>query len=205
MSPRRVQPAPERDTLLTIPNLITFLRILLIIPFVQAVTAGNDTRAVIIFFIAGVTDAFDGVLARALNQTSKFGRLVDPVADKVLAGIAYVAMSLFRGPRPAVPIWIMAVVLTRDALILLGCAFIYWKAHTTAFRPSFAGKFNTVVELNLIGLFLVACLYPPISPLLPAYYVVFAVSIVVSFTGYVRQGIAMLRDAGAAPSCPPGV
>ena len=182
----------EKDKLLTIPNLLTLARILLIIPFVYAVTSGNDLRAVIIFFIAGISDALDGTLARALNQLSKFGRLVDPVADKVLAAIAYTAMSFFRGARPAVPAWVTTAVIGRDVLILLGVAIIYRRVRTTDFRPTLAGKLNTVIELNTIGLFLIAQLWPLLAVIFPGLYLLLVLSIVVSFSGYVRQAMKML-------------
>jgi cardiolipin synthase len=193
MSPREVVPVPEADTILTIPNLITLVRILLIIPFVHYVNTGQDRRALVIFFIAGVSDTIDGTIARVFHQSSKLGRLIDPVADKVLAGIAYVVMSLFRDGRSAIPVWVMAFVITRDILILLGCAIIYFKAHTTAFRPTLAGKLNTFIELITLGLFLGVSLIPAIATILPVLYIVLAISIVISFSGYVRQGIGMLR------------
>lgn len=191
MSPRQV--TSETDRLLTIPNLITVFRILLIVPFVQAVMNGNDVRATGIFFIAGMSDTIDGTLARVLHQQSRIGRLVDPVADKVLNGIAYVAMSLFRGSWPAIPVWAMAMVIVRDVLILVGCAVIYARIHRMDFRPTVAGKLNTFLELIGIGLFLGISIVPALSVLFPWLFWLLGASIVISFAGYARQGVAMLK------------
>src|SRR4051812_27756954 len=112
----------EVDTWRTVPNLITAVRVLLIVPFSYFVARGQDLYALAIFFVASVSDSIDGTVARWLNQRSKLGRLVDSVADKVLTGVAYVMMSWFRGDRPAIPVWVMVAVITRDILILAGCA-----------------------------------------------------------------------------------
>jgi cardiolipin synthase len=186
----------ETQSWRTIPNLITAIRILMIVPFVHFVGTGQDRYALIIFFIAGISDSLDGALARWLNQTSKFGRLVDPVADKFLAGIAYTAMSLFRNGRSAVPVWVMIAVIARDVLILLGCWVVYRVAHDSSFRPTIAGKINTVIELGTIGVFLGTDLFPALTGLLPYLYAIMAVSIVISAAGYARQGFRMLRRAG---------
>jgi cardiolipin synthase len=188
-------PTGETDNWRTIPNLISALRMLLIVPFCYAAIHGQDGRAVIIFFIAGVSDSFDGYLARKLNQSSKLGRLVDPVADKILAGIAYVVLSLYRDGFSAIPHWAMGAVLARDVLILVGCVIVYRLAHTTAFKPSLIGKVNTFFELLLIGWFLTASVYPVVSPGLPVLYVLIVVTIAVSFAGYARQGVRMIRAA----------
>lgn len=197
MSPREAnsQAGLETHTWRTIPNLVTALRILLIIPFSYYAARGQDLHALAIFFLAGCSDALDGALARWLNQTSKWGRLADPVADKFLAGIAYVVLSVFRGGRPAIPTWVMGVVVSRDVLILLGCWIVYRMAHDTGFKPTLLGKLNTLIELGVIGWFLTATLFPSVAGALPALYVLMAVSIVVSFAGYARQGVRMIRAA----------
>jgi cardiolipin synthase len=207
MSPRKVTRTPvayspiglETDSWRTLPNLITALRFLLIIPFTYYAARGRDLRALAVFVIAGLSDTLDGTLARWLNQTSKLGRLVDPVADKVLTGIAYVVLSAFRDSRTAIPIWVMVVVVTRDVLILLGCWIVYRIAHDTGFKPTISGKLNTLIELAVIAGFLAATRFPAITAALPFLYVVMTASIVVSFTGYARQGVRMIRTASSTP------
>ena len=193
MKTTNASPGREVDTWRTIPNLITALRFLLIFPFGYYAVHGQDMRALAIFFIAGVSDTLDGTLARWLHQTSKLGRLVDPVADKILTGIAYVLLSVFREDKQAIPVWVMGAVLSRDVLILLGCWIIYRVAHDTGFKPSVFGKLNTLIELAVIGWLLSATRFPALASALPTLYVLMTLSIVVSFVGYARQGIRMLR------------
>jgi cardiolipin synthase len=188
-----VTPAHEVETWRTVPNLITAVRILLILPFTYYVVSGHDLSALVVFFVAGISDTIDGTLARWLHQTSKVGRLVDPVADKVLTGIAYVALSLFREGHSAIPKWVMGAVVARDVLILVGCWIVYRVAHDLGFRPTVFGKLNTLIELGVIGFFLGSTRFPVIAGWLTAMYLVMAISIVVSFAGYVRQGVRMIR------------
>jgi cardiolipin synthase len=206
MSPLKVPPVlvanssagSELQSWRTIPNLVTALRILLIVPFIYYAINGRDLRALGVFFLAGVSDTLDGTLARWLNQTSKLGRLLDPVADKVLTGIAYFVLSVFRDGRPAIPIWVMAVAVSRDLLILVGCWIVYRSTHEAAFKPTIYGKLNTLIELAVIAGFLAATRFPAISHVLPALYVVMTISILVSFADYARQGLRMIHAAGTS-------
>jgi cardiolipin synthase len=185
----------ETESWRTLPNLLTALRILLIVPFGYYAVHGQDINALVIFVIAGLTDTLDGTLARWLNQRSKLGRLVDPIADKFLTGIAYIILSLFRDGRPAIPTWLMAAVIARDILILSGSWLVYRIAQTTAFQPTIFGKLNTLIELSVIAGFLGMTYFPEVASVMPVFYVVTAVSILVSFSGYARQGIQMIQTA----------
>ena len=188
-----MSPPTETQSWRTIPNLITALRILLIVPFVYYVVHGRDMHAFAIFVVAGISDTLDGTLARWLHQTSLWGRLVDPVADKFLAGIAYVALSAFRDGRPAIPLWVMAAVVSRDVLILLGCWIVYRVTRDIGFKPTVFGKLNTLIELAVIAGFLASSRYPALAAALPPLYIVMAVSIAVSLADYTRQGMRMLH------------
>ena len=183
----------ETESWWTIPNLITALRLLLILPFAGYARDGRDLSALAIFFVAGVSDALDGAVARWLDQRSRFGRLVDPVADKLLTAIAYIVLSLYRDSLAAIPVWVMAVVVSRDVLILLGCWIVYQIARDTGFRPTVFGKLNTLIELGVIAWFLAGAEWPDTRPALPALYFLMTVSIVFSFADYTRQGWRMIR------------
>src|SRR5689334_1928041 len=96
----------ERNAWLTVPNALTLIRVLAIIPFVALATRGRDRAAMILFIAAGVTDMLDGTIARRFGQTSKMGRLLDPLADKLFTGVTFVTLSAFRGPLPHIPAWL---------------------------------------------------------------------------------------------------
>jgi cardiolipin synthase (CMP-forming) len=193
---RRLPRSPgssERHLWLTIPNAITLLRLLAVVPFFYLVTRGNDRGALILFVAAGITDSLDGVIARRLGQTSKYGRLLDPIVDKLFTGVSYVALSAFRRGLPHIPTGIMAAVLARDALILAGSLLVYGKSRNSGFKPSVYGKLNTFIEIGVVVCFLAASDIRPIAPMLPFFYVLLLVSIVLSAVDYTRTGLRMMQ------------
>ena len=103
-----------------IPNFITSLRLLLAIPISISIYQGNEVLALILFVIAGVSDSLDGFLARKFNWESKFGQLLDPLADKCLILSTMLALAF----ASKLPIWIVSILLVRDAIIVMG-AMLY--------------------------------------------------------------------------------
>ncbi|HWB85765.1 MAG TPA: CDP-alcohol phosphatidyltransferase family protein [Bryobacteraceae bacterium] len=179
----------------TLPNLLTALRILLIAPFVYAAVQGMDIIALGVWIAAGLTDLLDGYFARSLKQSSKLGRFADPVADKLLTGSAFVALSLFRDGRSAIPLWLMWAVILRDILILAGCLVVYGLSRSNRFRPKLLGKLNTFIEILVVTWFLSASAFPMWSPALATLYAVALISIVASAGDYSWQGIRMVRES----------
>jgi cardiolipin synthase len=186
-------PPAERATLWTAPNAITALRVLLIPPFAAYAIAGQDMAALAIFAAAGLSDVLDGALARRWGQSSKWGRLLDPFADKLLTGTAFVVLALFRPAPPAMPLWVMAAVVGRDAAILAGSALVYGAKRNSGFKPSLAGKLNTLIEIGVVVWFLAAARFAGLAPVLPLLYAALLISLVVSLADYTRAGFRMLR------------
>jgi cardiolipin synthase len=182
----------ETTNWLTIPNLLTAFRLMLTIPFLYFVVHGRDVGALIVFVVAGLSDCLDGFLARRLDQSSLLGRLVDPAADKVLTCSAFVALAFFH-PGSAMPEWVAMTAVARDVLIVIGSLAVYVGTQNSAFRPSFLGKFNTVVEILVVVLFLSSPLSREIANSLDPLYIILALSIVLSFGSYVLQGASMYR------------
>ena len=105
---------------LTIPNLLSILRMGLIPWFAISVIDGDATRALWIFAIAGVTDALDGFIARFWRQQSALGAYLDPLADKLLLVTAYVMLAIPNLRLGLViPAWVTALVITRDVVIVV--------------------------------------------------------------------------------------
>jgi len=179
----------------TIPNLLTATRILFIAPFAWLCIRGYDSSALILFFIAGLTDTLDGTLARALKQRSKFGRLADPLADKLLTTVAFLALSLFRTNRPAIPLWLAIAVISRDVLILAGALLVYAVTHSTSFEPHIFGKVNTFIELMLIVVVLASSRLQFLSHIMKALYILLVVSLLMSAIDYAAQGVRMIRHS----------
>ncbi|KAF0250229.1 MAG: CDP-diacylglycerol--glycerol-3-phosphate 3-phosphatidyltransferase [bacterium] len=142
-------------TNLTIPNLLTLLRILLIPVFVWAILDLNFTLALIVFFIAGISDGFDGFLARRLNQQSQLGQWLDPIADKLLLTITCLVLTLpDKGYQP-LPIWLTIAIIIRDVGILIVALSIRHLTGFSDFKPSKPGKLNTVLLLVTVLAFLI--------------------------------------------------
>jgi cardiolipin synthase len=113
--PRAREPRYTRDDL-TLANAFTTLRILLTPIFAWLWRTGDNDRALRVFLAAAATDLIDGFLARWLNQKSRLGALLDPIADKLLMLVALlVGLSLGE-----IPVWLAAVIICRDALLLVG-------------------------------------------------------------------------------------
>jgi cardiolipin synthase (CMP-forming) len=131
------------------------LRILLIPFFIMAILNERFSLALAIFFVAGITDGLDGLLARRLNQRSQLGQWLDPAADKLLLITTYIILTLpGHGYRP-VPLWLTAAMILRDIAIVSTALAIRSITGFSDFKPSRPGKWNTTVLLVTVLAFLV--------------------------------------------------
>jgi len=143
--------------IVTLPNLLTIFRMVLIPVFVSMLFYQRFVWALGIFVVAGVTDGLDGLLARRFQQQSPLGRILDPIADKMMLVTAFVVLSLrnvFPIPLPKhlpVPFWVTITVISRDVFIIVGAAAINMVTGFRAFRPSSLGKISTVVQIVTIA------------------------------------------------------
>lgn len=129
-----------------IPNLISFLRLLLTIPVVWAFLEGEFLLALVIFFIAGVSDALDGFLAKRLHWQSRLGGLLDPLADKALL----VSSFLCLGGLGLLPAWLVALVIARDVIIVTGALVYSVQVEQLNAEPSLISKLNTLLQIILV-------------------------------------------------------
>ena len=162
---------------MTIPNLLTLLRILLIPVFVTQLYYGYFDWALATFFLAGASDAVDGLIARAFNQSSELGKALDPIADKLMMITAFVVLAMPplvpASKHLPVPFWLTAGVITRDVLIIVVAAAIFFSTGFRRFRPSLWGKISTIVQVFAVLLILIATNYPAIGDIyLPFVYIV---------------------------------
>src|SRR5260370_40779459 len=112
--------------MLTIPNVLTLVRLLLIPVFLFASFRGMFLTALILFVTAAVTDIFDGLIARRLNQRSRIGAILDPAADKIMLVFGYLYYTLAPNlPVTRIPGWLTFVVFIRDFTIMLFAYFMY--------------------------------------------------------------------------------
>ena len=134
-----------------LPNMITVLRFVLIVPVVLSLLGENFRWGLAFFAIAGLSDGLDGFLARHFGWTSRFGAIADPLADKILMGVVFIALTV----TGHVPVWLTAAVLLRDVVIVTGAAFYHWLFGELEFSARATGKTNTVVQIVFVLLVLV--------------------------------------------------
>lgn len=140
-----------------IPNILTIIRILLIPFILDAIYKGNYILGIVLFTISGITDVLDGIIARKFNLISNFGKLMDPLADK-LTQIAVLMVLVYAR---IIPLWILAIVIIKELIMVIGASFLYGK--NVVVYSKWYGKLATVLfylaivvslivkQLNLIG------------------------------------------------------
>ena len=129
-----------------IPNLLSIIRIGLVYPILNNIYLLNYKISLIIFIVASITDALDGYLARKLNWQSELGKILDPVADKLLLSGAIFVLWLSN----LIPFYVFFILIARDVIILLGAAFQMTLTDSKAPYPNFLGKFTTIMLIVYI-------------------------------------------------------
>jgi len=150
-----------KSQLLTAPNQITLLR-LIFIPFVIiTVLDGNWPWALGLLIAAGLSDALDGLLARALHQQTLLGQYLDPIADKLLLSSLFLVLSVAK----KIPWKYTVLVFSRDVCIVATAVVLYATVGFRDFRPSIFGKINTLCQIAAV-FFVVLSQVMPVPPVL---------------------------------------
>ena len=175
----------ERDRFWTLSNAVSLLRAVLTLPAVWLISLGPDYvwEAFGVVVVMIVSDWVDGWLARWRDEISQWGKILDPLADKVAVGAITLAMVVFKD----LPVWLVVVVLLRDAVIFLAGMYLV-KRHDVLLSSNFLGKVTTLV---LSGL-LLAYLWDA-DALKPALIGLSVVFLVVSLISYGRQFFDVLK------------
>lgn len=185
---------------LTIPNILTFLRIGLIPIFAILLVYNREAWALVVFTIAGVSDGVDGFIARRMKQESELGTIIDPIADKLLMTTAFVMLTLpsvmgTGRPHLPVPFWVTATVIGRDVAIIAVAGAINVMTGFRGFKPSWLGKASTFVQVVGVILVLVAAVFPANNGLfLPTTYTVVTAFAVFSGIHYIFHVAKLMRE-----------
>ena len=178
--------------IVTVPNLLTIFRMVLIPVFASLLFYQKFVLALVVFVIAGITDGLDGLLARRFDQKSQLGTILDPIADKMMMVTSFVVLSMrsvFPQPVPShlpIPFWVTIAVISRDVFILVGAAAINIVTGFRGFRPSLLGKINTTVQIIAIAAIMFAASVPyGIGYYLPTIYATVFAFAVLSGVHYV--------------------
>jgi cardiolipin synthase (CMP-forming) len=150
-----------------VPNSITLFRLALVPVFVVFQLSHEPEWALACFTTAAISDGLDGLLARLLNQRTKLGGLLDPIADKVLIIAALVSLAIDK----RLPVWLLAITVGRDLLMVIGALMVAFKNLEIPTEPSRIGKYATFFMLCTVILSLISAI-PGTPAVLRAYVAV---------------------------------
>ena len=173
--------------MLNVPNLITLLRLLLIPAVIICLLENRFGWALVFFVVAGLSDALDGFLARALKQKTLLGAILDPIADKLLLDSIY----LLGASRGLFPDWLAVIVISRDILILLGFILLSLFKHRFEVQPSIPSKITTAFQITTA----VVTLYGLPQEILEVFFFLTTGLTVFSGLHYLYLGIQVLAEA----------
>lgn len=130
-------------------NKLTLIRIFLVPIFIISLGYNQPLIALIVFTVAGLTDALDGYIARKRNEITMFGKIVDPIADKTLLLSAFI---FIYNSNLAIkfPFWLVVLVISRDIYILFGSFLIYLIKGHIRVHPSVFGKATTFLQISTV-------------------------------------------------------
>jgi len=134
----------------SIPNIITLGRILLVPFIVWAIASSQMEIAFAVFIVAGISDAVDGFLAKRFDMTSELGALLDPLADKALLVSIYMALGI----GGAIPRWLVILVVSRDIMIVTAVIVSWLFDKPVAMKPLMVSKLNTGAQVAFAALIL---------------------------------------------------
>jgi CDP-diacylglycerol--glycerol-3-phosphate 3-phosphatidyltransferase len=175
--------------ILTVPNLLSLSRVVLLIPFIAVMYSSVPHRELwgfALLMLAGLTDRYDGILARRMRLESEWGRILDPLADKVGAGVVSLVLVLLG----YIPAWFLALVVARDLLIVAGG--IHAKRLTGEVLPSnMAGKW----AMGVVFVTMCAALLRAPSPFMEALLAASVIMLGASFMQYLRRYFQVIRSS----------
>jgi cardiolipin synthase len=184
-----------------LPNLITLLRIALVVPLCWLIETGRADLAWLVAAIAGLSDALDGLLAKRFGWQTWIGGMLDPVADKLLLTASFIWLARAGG----LPAWLALLVVGRDVIIVSGAVLYHVLFGRFQAEPSLLSKTTTVLQIALVLVVLLhlsrwITLGPAVQALL---FVIVAAATVASGVHYIvawslraRRSAAMRRGAG---------
>lgn len=129
-----------------LPNIISFLRLLAVMPVVYLLLEQEFGWALLLFVAAGLSDGLDGFLAKHYGWQSELGGILDPLADKALL----VACLLVLGTMSLIPVWLVVAAISRDLIIVGGATFYHYRVEELHAAPTLTSKLNTVVQILLV-------------------------------------------------------
>ncbi len=185
-----------------LPNALTILRIVLIAPLAWLLAHGRYAPALGMLMFAAVSDAADGFIAKRFGWTSELGKVLDPLADKLLLVTLFITLSI----AGVVPMWLATIVVLRDVTIATGALAYRWLIGPIHGRPLLLSKFNTGFQLLYLVTIVVAAMSSSLVPYALIMVLTFCVLITTLTSGveyvfiYSKRALAMSRARHASPA-----
>lgn len=188
---------------MTLASVITLHRLLLVpvfvafaIAFAKSLDLGEPVPvyrnlAIVSFTVASLSDALDGWVARRFSQVSRFGAILDPIADKSLIWSAFAVLTFWSwGPGGTLPIWFLLLLIARDLMILGGIAYLKTRQKQIPIKPRLSGKLCTLSQFVLLAAMMFQVSWVPIAPLvyLSSFTILWSAAV------YYRDGLTILRS-----------
>ncbi|MCL2371995.1 MAG: CDP-diacylglycerol--glycerol-3-phosphate 3-phosphatidyltransferase [Defluviitaleaceae bacterium] len=179
---------------MNLPNRITVLRVLLIPAFLLIYLAQpfgpgwvNDWLALVLFSVAAITDAFDGYYARKLNLVTNFGKLMDPLADKLLVGAAIIAFTA----SGSIPAWAVIIMISREFYIS-GLRMLALE-QKKVLAATGLGKFKTIAQITMIIYILLPIHFLVFQPVITILIILSVITSVISAWDYTTKNLAVFE------------
>ena len=195
---------------LTIANLLTIGRMVMIPLLVTLILSNHHGGALLVFITAGLTDALDGLIARRWRQSSALGAFLDPTADKLLMTACFIILAIPNHPKSIpdfeianhFPVYLTIVIISRDVFIVMIALLIHLSSGLRSFPPSGLGKATTAVQIVTVGTVLLLNFLAQPAPILVSGlgWLTLALTLA-SGLHYIYRGVRG-ADGGARPPTP---
>jgi cardiolipin synthase len=166
-----------------LPNAISIIRIILTVPIVIALLKEHYLLTLLLFLVAGISDALDGWIAKQFSLQSRLGSILDPIADKVLLTCTFITLYWIE----ILPLWILMIIFVRDVIIIAGALGYFLGeegSDSDLLEPSLISKVNTVLQIALVIYLLVIQLYIGIDGFQDMVLIIVATSTALSGADY---------------------
>ena len=177
--------------IINVPNVLTLIRILLTPLFVIFLINDLFSLALLVFFIAAISDSLDGLCARYFNQYTVFGTYLDPIADKLLLSSAFVSLAILK----LLPGWLAVIVLSRDILIVTAIAVFAITDIRIEMKPSLVSRVTTVFQMLTILISLLDLTFFKVNTLKWSLFCLTTIITITSGFHYIYFGLNVLQDA----------
>ena len=165
------------NQILTISTLLTLMRLALTPILVYALVSHAWVPALIIFFLAALSDVLDGACARWLQQETTFGAILDPFVDKIFMLSIYGTCTKIPALSVHVPHWFLAVIIIKELILIGGALFISLVVNPALIKPGWLGKAAMLLQVLYMGLVITSQIYP-----IPALFLALLFSLLVMTT-----------------------